>query len=340
MLVIPPAQRAIARVAEMTGLGQLVPLYDSRESALAAFPSPGSRQPKRERSGDLPRSRHAAGSAGADETGGNARASRGSACPGTPAARLPRAVARPWRVSRRWSPSAACLSALAGPATATAAYDGHRLYALDAPDRRAGRLVPFDVGPNGQLSERTDQAITVAGSTTGLLVDHRARSVFVSSRDVYSGRATVEHPGHDRRLPDRRGRLAVARAERDLVPLRDGARPRRIAALRAEAERRDRLVRGARRRHARRRDGALPVHAARQHARAVARWAHALHGRAERALVPVVDRAGLRALVPPARRVRHVLLAVHGLRPGHRAASTSSASTAWATPTRRAPMAP
>ena len=41
VLVIPPAQRAIARVAEMTGLGQLVPLYDSREAALAAFPQPG-----------------------------------------------------------------------------------------------------------------------------------------------------------------------------------------------------------------------------------------------------------------------------------------------------------
>ena len=40
-LVIPPAQRAIARVAEMTGLGQLVPLYDTREAALAALPQPG-----------------------------------------------------------------------------------------------------------------------------------------------------------------------------------------------------------------------------------------------------------------------------------------------------------
>ena len=38
VLVIPPTQRALARVAEMTGLGQLVPLYDSRDAALAAFP--------------------------------------------------------------------------------------------------------------------------------------------------------------------------------------------------------------------------------------------------------------------------------------------------------------
>ncbi len=41
VLVIPPAQRAIARIAEMTGLGQLIPLYDSRDAALAAFPEPG-----------------------------------------------------------------------------------------------------------------------------------------------------------------------------------------------------------------------------------------------------------------------------------------------------------
>ncbi len=41
VLVIPPAQRAIARVAQMTGLGQLVPLYESREAALAAFPQSG-----------------------------------------------------------------------------------------------------------------------------------------------------------------------------------------------------------------------------------------------------------------------------------------------------------
>ena len=41
VLVIPPAQRAVARVAEMTGLGQLVPLYESRDAALAALPQPG-----------------------------------------------------------------------------------------------------------------------------------------------------------------------------------------------------------------------------------------------------------------------------------------------------------
>ncbi len=84
----------------------------------------------------------------------------------------------------------ACLSALAAPASATAAYTGHRLYAL-ASGSTTGRLVPFDVAPNGQLTERTDQAITVAGSTTGLLVDLRARSVFVSSRDVYAGMSST-----------------------------------------------------------------------------------------------------------------------------------------------------
>ena len=41
VLVIPPAQRAIARVAEMTGLGHLMPLYDSRDAALAALPGSG-----------------------------------------------------------------------------------------------------------------------------------------------------------------------------------------------------------------------------------------------------------------------------------------------------------
>jgi anti-anti-sigma factor len=37
VLVIPPGQRAVARVAQMTGLGQLVALYDSRDAALAAL---------------------------------------------------------------------------------------------------------------------------------------------------------------------------------------------------------------------------------------------------------------------------------------------------------------
>ena len=41
VLVIPPAQRAIARIAEMTGLGHLMPLYESRDAALAAFPQSG-----------------------------------------------------------------------------------------------------------------------------------------------------------------------------------------------------------------------------------------------------------------------------------------------------------
>ena len=41
VLVIPPAQRAIARIAEMTGLGHLMPLYESRDAALASFPQPG-----------------------------------------------------------------------------------------------------------------------------------------------------------------------------------------------------------------------------------------------------------------------------------------------------------
>ena len=41
VLVIPPTQRALARAAEMTGLGQLVPLYETRDAALAAFPQPG-----------------------------------------------------------------------------------------------------------------------------------------------------------------------------------------------------------------------------------------------------------------------------------------------------------
>ena len=81
---------------------------------------------------------------------------------------------------------AACLGALAAPAAATAAYTGHRLYAL-ASGSTTGRLVPFDVAPSGQVTERVDQTITVAGSTTGLLVDLRARTVFVSSRDVYVG---------------------------------------------------------------------------------------------------------------------------------------------------------
>jgi hypothetical protein len=82
--------------------------------------------------------------------------------------------------------AAACLSAVAAPASATAAYTGHRLYAL-ASGSTTGRLVPFDVGPSGQLTERADQGITVAGATTGLLVDRGARAVYVSSRDVYSG---------------------------------------------------------------------------------------------------------------------------------------------------------
>ena len=89
---------------------------------------------------------------------------------------------------------AAALSLAAVPAAATAAYDGHRLYALSTTST-SGRLVPFDVGPGGQLTERSDQAITVAGATTGLLVDRRARSVFVSSRDVYPAGAHVDTPG-------------------------------------------------------------------------------------------------------------------------------------------------
>jgi hypothetical protein len=77
---------------------------------------------------------------------------------------------------------AAGLGALAGPASA--AYTGHRLYAVSTTST-TGRLVPFDIDASGQLHERSDQAVTVPGSVTGLTVDRRARSVFVSSRDVY-----------------------------------------------------------------------------------------------------------------------------------------------------------
>jgi len=78
----------------------------------------------------------------------------------------------------------AALGALASSAAATPTYTGHRLYAV-AGDNQAGMLVPFDVGPGGQLHERSDQAVAVRGSTTGLLVDREARSVFVSSRETY-----------------------------------------------------------------------------------------------------------------------------------------------------------
>ena len=47
--------------------------------------------------------------------------------------------------------------------------------------------MPFDVGADGQLHERSDQAVTIPGNTTGLAVDRKARSVFVSSRDVHAG---------------------------------------------------------------------------------------------------------------------------------------------------------
>ena len=36
-LVIPPEQRRVARVAEMTGLDKLLAVYETREAALAAF---------------------------------------------------------------------------------------------------------------------------------------------------------------------------------------------------------------------------------------------------------------------------------------------------------------
>jgi anti-anti-sigma factor len=36
-LVIPPAQRRVARIAEMTGLGELLAVYGTRDAALAAF---------------------------------------------------------------------------------------------------------------------------------------------------------------------------------------------------------------------------------------------------------------------------------------------------------------
>jgi PKD repeat protein len=75
------------------------------------------------------------------------------------------------------------LGALAGPAVATAAYTGHRLYAVSS-NGQGGTLVPFDVSSDGQLHERSDQAVAVPGNTTGLLVDREARSVFVSSSDV------------------------------------------------------------------------------------------------------------------------------------------------------------
>ena len=78
----------------------------------------------------------------------------------------------------------AALGTLASPAAATPTYTGHRLYAV-AGDNQAGMLVPFDIGPDGQLDERSDQAVALRGSTTGLLVDREARSVFVSSRETY-----------------------------------------------------------------------------------------------------------------------------------------------------------
>jgi anti-anti-sigma factor len=36
-LVIPPGQRRVARIAEMTGLGELLAVYATRDAALAAF---------------------------------------------------------------------------------------------------------------------------------------------------------------------------------------------------------------------------------------------------------------------------------------------------------------
>ena len=39
-LVIPPEQRRVARVAEMTGLDKLLAVYETREAALAAFRPP------------------------------------------------------------------------------------------------------------------------------------------------------------------------------------------------------------------------------------------------------------------------------------------------------------
>jgi anti-anti-sigma factor len=36
-LVIPPEQRRVARVAEMTGLGKLLAVYETRDAALAAL---------------------------------------------------------------------------------------------------------------------------------------------------------------------------------------------------------------------------------------------------------------------------------------------------------------
>jgi anti-sigma B factor antagonist len=39
-LVIPPEQRRVARVAEMTGLDKLLAVYETREAALAAFGRP------------------------------------------------------------------------------------------------------------------------------------------------------------------------------------------------------------------------------------------------------------------------------------------------------------
>ena len=80
----------------------------------------------------------------------------------------------------------AALGLLASPAGAATTYTGHRLYGV-ATNSTTGRLVPFDVGADGQLHERSDQAVTIPGNTTGLAVDRKARSVFVSSRDVHAG---------------------------------------------------------------------------------------------------------------------------------------------------------
>jgi hypothetical protein len=89
---------------------------------------------------------------------------------------------------------AAGLGILAGPASATPTYTGHRLYAVTT-DSVGGTLVPFDIGANGQLHERSDQAVALPGSTTGLAVDRKARSVFVSSRDVYNYDDDSSTPG-------------------------------------------------------------------------------------------------------------------------------------------------
>ena len=135
----------------------------------------------------------------------------------------------------------AALGLLASPAGA-ATYTGHRLYAV-ATSSTTGRLVPFDVGADGQLHERGDQAVTLPGNTTGLAVDRQARSVFVSSRDVHAG-IFSSTPGMIEVFTIGADGAPTPRADGARVDVRDRDGARRVALL-AEAERRDRLLSGA-----------------------------------------------------------------------------------------------